>query len=71
MYQVFAFYPHLGDAVKVRVTEYRTKGEAYDYISGLRMCDTPYLAHKNGNIFDVETYDLTREIMADMIEKYL
>ena len=70
MYQVFAFYPNIN--LKVRVTEYKTKAEAYEYISGLRMCETPYAAWKNWkNMFDIETYDLTREIMAEMVQKYL
>lgn len=36
MYQVFAFYPNI--PMKIRVTEHKTKGEAYEYIGGLRMC---------------------------------
>lgn len=69
MYQVFAFYPSLG--IKVRVTEYKSKSEAFEYCGALRLCDTPYLMHKNGKVIDIATYDLTREQMAEMIEKYL
>ena len=70
MYQVFAFYPDLG--VKVRVTEYKSQAEAYEYISGLRMCETPYAAWKDWKeMFDLETYGLTREQMAEMVQKYL
>ena len=70
MYQVFAFYPNI--PLKVRVTEYRNKAEAYEYISGLRMCETPYAAWKGWKeMFDLETYDLTLEQMAEMIQKYL
>lgn len=69
MYRVLAFYPSLG--IKVRVTEYKARDEAYDYISGLRFCDTPYLVLKNDNVIEIETYDLTREQMAEMVEKYL
>ena len=70
MYQVFAFYPNGG--LKVRVTEYKTQNEAYEYISALRMSDTPYAAWKNWKeLFDIETYELTRETMAEMVQKYL
>lgn len=70
MYQVFAFYPNLG--LKVRVTEYKTKAEAYEYISGLRMCETPYAAWKNWkDMIDIETCDLTREKMAEIVKHYL
>ena len=37
---VYAFYPHLG--VRVRVLDFNRKGELLDYVSGLRMTDTPY-----------------------------
>ena len=37
---VYAFYPHLG--VRVRVLAFNRKGELLDYVSGLRMTDTPY-----------------------------
>ena len=68
MYQVFAFYPHIP---MVRVTEHRNKAEAYEYISGLRMCETPYAAWKNWKeLFDLETYNLTREQMAELVQKY-
>ena len=37
---VYAFYPHLG--IPVRVLDFNRKGELLDYVSGLRMTDTPY-----------------------------
>ena len=37
---VYAFYPHLG--VRVRVLDFNRKSELLDYVSGLRMTDTPY-----------------------------
>lgn len=68
-YHVYAFYPNLG--IKIRVTEYSNQNEMYEYIGALRLCDTPYMATKNyENIIEVETYDLTREIMADMLKEY-
>lgn len=70
MYQVLAFYPNI--PLKVRVTEYKSKAEAYEYIAGLRMCETPYAAWKNWKeLFDLEVYDLTLEQMAEMAQKYL
>lgn len=37
---VYAFYPHLG--IHVRVLDFNRKDELLDYVSGLRMTDTPY-----------------------------
>lgn len=37
---VYAFYPHLG--IPVRVLDFKSKRQMYEYISGLRMTDTPY-----------------------------
>ena len=37
---VYAFYPHLG--IPVRVLDFNSKREMLDYVSGLRMTDTPY-----------------------------
>lgn len=51
LFQVLAFYKNLG--IKVRVTEYSTEGEALEYISGLRACETPYLMHKEGVILEM------------------
>ena len=69
MYQVFAFYPNLG--IKVRLTEYSSTAEMYEYISGLRLCDTPYVAYQNyKKMVDLETYDMTREQLAQMLSEY-
>jgi len=46
MIKVFAFYPNL-DNLPIRITTYNSKRAAYDYMSGLRMCDTPYVAFDN------------------------
>lgn len=37
---VYAFYPYLG--INVRVLDFNHTGELLDYVSGLRMTDTPY-----------------------------
>ena len=37
---VYAFYPHLG--IPARVLDFNRKDELLDYVSGLRMTDTPY-----------------------------
>ena len=68
MYLVLAFYPTLG--IKVRITEYKSKNEAFEYVSGLRFCETPYMILKDGKVIDIETYDLTKEQMAEMVEQY-
>ena len=72
MYTVLAFYPNLGDACKVRVTAYK-KSEAqmcFDYINhGLRMCETPFVALDGTKIFALETYGMSREEMARMVEQ--
>ncbi len=66
---VFQFYPNLG--IKVRVTEHKTKQDAYETINICRnYADVPYLAiDSKGKIFDICTFDLTREQMAQMIEE--
>ena len=69
LFQVLAFYKNLG--IKVRATEYSTEGEALEYISGLRACETPYLMHKDGAILEMEPYGMTRVAMANLIEGYL
>ncbi len=64
-----AFYPKLG--IKVRTTEYKNRNEMYQYISGLRMCDTPYVAFDTFTniVLDKEVYDLGGEEMAKMLEE--
>lgn len=37
---VYAFYHNLG--IPIRVLDFNRKGELLDYVSGLRMTDTPY-----------------------------
>lgn len=68
-YKVFQFYPNLG--IKVRVLEYKTKDEAYETINICRnYAEVPYLAiDGKGKIFDICTFELTREQMAKMIEE--
>ena len=68
-YIVIAFYENLG--IKKRVTEYSNKNDAYEYMGGLRLCDTPYLAFdvKKREIFDinlVEGYTKDKMIKAVM-----
>lgn len=66
---VLAFFKNLGKDGFVRGTDYDTKPEAYKYISSLRMCETPYCAFEGDKMFDIETYDMTRKEMAEMVEK--
>ena len=70
-YIVFAFYPHSG--IKVRQTEYSNLSEMYEYIGqGLRMCYTPYIAFdlEKDKVLDKETYLLSGDKMAEMLEEY-
>lgn len=69
-YLVVAFYENLG--IKKRITDYSNKNDAYEYIGGLRMCDTPYLAfdNKTREIFDICTDNYyTREKMIEVIQE--
>lgn len=69
-HQVLAFYENLG--IKVRVTEHTNRQEMMDYISGLRMCDTPYMVMRNfQEIVEIETFGMTRERMAELVEEFL
>lgn len=69
-YTVIALYPSL--PIKKRITEYKNKDEAFDYISGLRFCETPYIMfdEKTGKIIDSEGYEMTKADLAGYINKY-
>lgn len=71
---VYAFYPHLG--IPVRVLNFNRKGELLDYVSGLRMTDTPYavqdVTHKDNPItVEVEySSEVGREKMVQMLKAW-
>ena len=69
-YIVLAFYPGL-KKIPIRTTGYTNKRDMYEYISGLRMCETPYVAldQKAGTILDKEVYALGGKEMARMLEE--
>lgn len=68
-YTVIAMYPDL--PIKKRITEYDSKGEAFDYISGLRFCETPYVMfNENGKVIDSEGYELGRAGLIEYIQVY-
>lgn len=71
MYKIIQFYPSLG--LKVRALEFKTKKEAYETINICRnYADVPYVAiDGKGNIFDICTFDMTRQEMANLIEECL
>ena len=71
MYTVIQFYPNLG--LKVRCLEYKTLKGAYEAINICRnYAEVPYIAlDKNGEIFDICTFDMTRKQMAELIEECL
>ena len=67
---VYAFYPHLG--IPVRVLNFNRKGELLDYVSGLRMTDTPYAIQDvtnkdNPKMIEVEYGDLGKKKMIEML----
>lgn len=71
---VYAFYPHLG--IPVRVLDFNRKGELLDYVSGLRMTDTPYAIQDVTNRDKPETVELVfssevgRSEMAQMLKEW-
>ena len=67
---VYAFYPHLG--IPVRVLDFNQKDELIDYVSGLRMTDTPYAIQDVSNkdnplMIEVEYGDLGKKKMIEML----
>ena len=73
-YLVYAFYPNLG--VPVRVLDFNRKGELLDYVSGLRMTDTPYAIQDvtnkdNPMMVEVEySSEVGREKMVQMLKEW-
>lgn len=70
---VYAFYPSLG--IPVRVVDFKSKREMFDYVSGLRMTDTPYAVQDVTNkdnplTIEVEYADLGRKKMIDMLTNF-
>lgn len=68
---VYAFYPHLG--IPVRVLDFNSKREMLDYVSGLRMTDTPYAIQDVTNkekprVVEIEySTEVGREKMVQML----
>ena len=71
---VYAFYPHLG--IHVRVLDFNSKREMLDYVSGLRMTDTPYAIQDVTNkdnplMVEVEySVEVGREKMVQMLKAW-
>lgn len=71
---VYAFYPHLG--IPVRVLDFKSKRKMYEYISGLRMTDTPYAVQDVTNkdkplMVEVEySSEVGREKMVQMLKDW-
>jgi hypothetical protein len=71
---VYAFYPHLG--IKVRVLNFNTKREMFDYVSGLRLTDTSYAIQdvtdkENPLLVEVEfSSEVGRKEMAQMLKEW-
>lgn len=73
-YLVYAFYPNLG--VPVRVLDFNRKREMFDYVSGLRMTDTPYAIQDVTNkdnplMVEVEYGDLGKKKMIEMLKDWV
>ena len=71
---VYAFYPHLG--IPVRVLDFKSKRKMYEYISGLRMTDTPYAVQDVTNkdnplTIEVEYADLGKKKMIEMLTEWV
>lgn len=71
MYKIIQFYPSLG--LKARLLTFKTKKEACETINICRnYADVPYVAiDGKGDIFDICTFDMTRQEMANLIEECL
>ena len=72
-YLVYAFYPNLG--IPVRVLDFNRKDELLDYVSGLRMTDTPYAIQDVTNkdnplMVEVEYADISRQKMVEMLQNW-
>lgn len=71
---VYAFYPNLG--IHVRVLDFNSKRKMFDYVSGLRMTDTPYAVQDVTNRSNPKTIDLMtsdevgRDEMAQMLKEW-
>lgn len=71
-YLVYAFYPNLG--TPVRVVDFKSKREMFDYVSGLRMTDTPYaiqdVSHRDKPMIELEfSSEVGRSEMAQMLKE--
>lgn len=72
-YLVYAFYPNLG--IPVRVTDYTSTRDMYEYVSALRMTDTPYCVQdvsnkSNPTTIEVEYADISRKKMVEMLQDW-
>lgn len=71
---VYAFYPNLG--TPVRVLDFNRKREMLDYVSGLRLTDTPYAIQDVTNkdkpmMVEVEySSEVGREKMIQMLKAW-
>jgi len=67
-YLVYAFYENL--AKHKRITGYNSLTKVGDYVSGLRMCETPYLIIDNINIklIDVQYFGMKKERLIEIFK---
>lgn len=71
---VYAFYPYLD--IHVRVLDFNSKREMFDYVSFLRMTDTPYaiqdVSHRDKpKMIELEfSSEVGRSEMAQMLKEW-
>lgn len=66
-YYVYAFYT----SFPKRILGFNSKNECLDYISGLRLSQTPYLwveDGKNPKVIDVEYFNMSKEELIKQFE---
>lgn len=73
-YLVYAFYPNLG--IKVRTVDFKSKREMLDYVSGLRMTDTPYAVQDVSNkdypvLLEFESFNLSHDEIVQMLKDWI
>ncbi len=71
---VYVFYPNLG--IQVRVVDFKSKRKMLEYVSALRITDTPYAVQDVTNkdnplTIEVEYADLGKKKMIEMLTECL
>lgn len=69
-YLVFAFYPYLRHSV--RTTTYTSKCKAYEYISALKFCGTPYCVFVDNNLLEYNGGEscYTKKQLGEILDRF-